>query len=101
MHRIVYTKGNYIVKKIRKGYYVYNKNRTHQDQHTHIYTLGTSKKLIQLTQLIHKKKVPKSDYLKQSVLRICKDKKLCRDVRHKIAKDKDKDYYINVGGRAR
>lgn len=95
MHRVVYKRGNYIVKKIRDGYYVYNKNRLSEDEHTHIYTKKTCRKLIDL---IHKRRVPNSSYLRISVLRICKDEKLLRDVRHKIEKDRDKQQYCNAGG---
>lgn len=89
MHRIVYRRGAYIVKKIRKGYYVYNKNRKDKE-HTHIHTLKTSKQLIDM---IYKRKVPISHYLRVSILRICKDEKLIKAVENKIAKDKEKQVY--------
>lgn len=90
--RIVYTRGDYIVKEISKGYYLYNRKRTNPDEHTHIKTQKTCENLIDM---IYRGNVPDSDYLRESILRICKDKKLIRDVKHKIEKDKNKQQYFN------
>lgn len=101
MHRIVHQDKEFIVKHTKSGYYTYSRYRKNKDEHTHI---STKKGYLLLLECIRERKVPDSEYLRRSILRICKRKehqKLVRDVKHKIAKDKDKDYYINVGGRAR
>lgn len=92
-NRIVYERGDYIVKKIRKGYYLYNRKRLSPDEHTHIKTKKTCKDLIDM---IYREKVPDSNYLKRSVLRICKNEKLLQAVRHKVEKDKQKPKFVRV-----
>ena len=92
MHRIVYRRDDYLVKEISTGFYVYNRKRRSSDEHTHIKTLDTS---IDFIGLLCEGKVPDSKYLRKSVLRICRDKKLIQAVLHKIEKDKQKQNYYN------
>jgi len=89
LHRIVYQQGDYIIKKLRKGYYVYNRHRRN-GEHTHIRSMKESKELIEC---IYNNRVPADDYLKVSLLRICPDKKLKNEVEIKIEKDKQKQKF--------
>jgi len=91
--RIVYQRGDYIVKEITTGYYLYNRKRLSEDEHTHIKTEKTCRDFIDM---IYRNRVPDSPYLRISVLRICKDKKFVGRVLHKIEKDKQKPKFIKA-----
>ena len=91
--RIVYQRGDYIVKEISIGYYLYNRKRLDPDEHTHIKTEQTC---IDFIDMIYRNKVPDSPYLRESILRVCRDKKLIEMVHHKIEKDKQKPKFIKV-----
>lgn len=91
--RIVYQRGDYVVKEISIGHYLFNKNRKSIDEHTHIKTKKTCKDLIDM---IYRKKVPNSNYLRESILRICRDEKLIQAVKHKIEKDKQKPKFVKI-----
>lgn len=91
--RIVYQRGDYIVKEISKGYYLYNRKRLSADEHTHIKTQKTCEDLIDM---IYRSKIPDSNYLRRSVLRICRDKKFLRMVEHKMEKDRQKPKFVRI-----
>lgn len=91
--QIVYQRGDYIVKEIRKGFYLYNRKRINPDEHTHIKSLKTCEDLIDM---IYRRRVPESDYLRKSIIRICKDEKLVADVIRIIEKDKQKPKFIRI-----
>lgn len=91
--RVVYQRGDYIVKEIEVGYYLYNRKRQSEYEHTHIKTEKTCRDFIDM---IYRSKVPDSPYLRESILRVCKDKKLIDDVLRKIEKDKQKPKFIKV-----
>lgn len=96
MHRIVHQEGDFIVKKIRAGYYVYNRKRRSKDEHTHI---ATKDGYMDLLKFIRERKVPNSSYLRESALRICqfkKYKKYLDAIEHKIEKDAQKPKFIRV-----
>lgn len=96
MHRIVHQEGEWIVKDTDSGYYVYSRYRKHEKEHTHI---RTKEGYLLLLDCIRDRKVPDSDYLKGSILRICtrkEHKKLVKAVKHKIDKDKQKPKFIRV-----
>ena len=91
--RIVYQRGDYIVSKTRTGYYLYNRKRLYQEEHTHIKTLETCEDFIDM---MYRRKIPDSKYLRESVIRVCKDKKYVNMVKHKIEKDKQKPKFIRI-----
>lgn len=49
-----------------------------------------------LVKLMRKKRIPRSDYLRESIKRVTLDKRYIRDINIKIEKDKDKQKYINI-----
>lgn len=91
--RIVYQRGQYIVKKVDGGHVVYNRLGNFDDHHTHIYRLQTC---INLIDMIYRNRVPDSSYLRKSCLRICMDKKFFGKVENKIIKDSNKPKYRNI-----
>lgn len=74
----------------KKGHVLINMDGKYEN-HGHIRKLDTAKMVIKL---IKTKKVPDSNYLRQTVLRVSLDEKYKAKVRHKIAKDKDKQPYV-------
>lgn len=70
--KIVYQRGQYIVKRVDNGHILYNRLGKFDDHHTHIYRLKTC---INLIDMIYRNRVPDSPYLRKSCLRICMDKK--------------------------
>lgn len=65
------------------------------ENHTHLKRMSTARMLIKL---MKKKVVPKSEYLRESVKRCTLDERYIKDIDNKIAKDKNKQNYHNVGG---
>ena len=65
------------------------------DNHCHVKRKKTAKMLIKL---MEKKRVPRSDYLRESAKRCTLDVKYIRDIDNKISKDKNKQQYCNIGG---
>lgn len=51
-----------------------------------------------LVRLMKKKRVPKSDYLRESIKRTTLDEKYIEKIDIKIEKDKQKQKYVNRGG---
>ena len=49
-----------------------------------------------VVRLMKKKRVPKSDYLRESIKRITLDEKYIEKINIKIEKDKQKQKYVNV-----
>ncbi len=90
--KIVYQRGQYIVKQVDNGHIVYNRFGKFDDYHTHIYRLETC---ISLIDMIYRNRVPDSPYLRKSCLRICMDKKYLSMVENKIDKDRNKLKYTN------
>ena len=66
--------------------------------HCHVNRMKTAKMLVKL---MRKRRVPKSNYLRESVKRVTLDKRYIEKIDIKIAKDRNKQYYYNVGGRGR
>lgn len=91
--KIVYQRGQYIIKEVDNGHILYNRLGKFDDHHTYIYRLKTC---INLIDMIERNVVPNSSYLRVSCLRICMDKKFLAKVKNKIAKDKDKPKYRNI-----
>ena len=76
------------------GFVVYNAKMNDFDNwHTHI---KGKKTCIKFIDNIFSNTVPKSKYLRESVLRICNDKKFLDDVRWKIEKDAQKPKFVRV-----
>ncbi|HHY13472.1 MAG TPA: hypothetical protein GX526_02355 [Thermoanaerobacterales bacterium] len=75
-----------------RGYVVKNELGSY-NKHGHFKKLKTCYTIIRL---IQKGKVPKSKYLRISAVRLSTDKKYIDKVSRKIAKDKDKQRYINI-----
>lgn len=63
------------------------------ENHCHINTYDTAEMFIKL---MNKKRVPDSDYLRKSALRVSIDPKYINKIEIKIAKDRDKTRYFNV-----
>lgn len=65
------------------------------DNHCHVKRMKTANMLVKL---MKNKRIPKSNYLRESIKRVTLDKKYIRDIDNKIIKDKSKQTYCNVGG---
>lgn len=65
-----------------------------RENHCHI-NKGSQNKMYKtanmLIRLVRNKRVPRSDYLRQSAYRLTTDKRYRRDIKIKIEKDRDKD----------
>lgn len=68
------------------------------NNHTHIKKYKTAELLIKL---VRAKRVPKSDYLRESAKRITLDEVYRQAIEYKEAKDKQKQHYININKGAR
>lgn len=66
------------------------------DHHCHVKRYKTAKMLVKL---MKKRRVPKSDYLRESAKRCTLDTKYIEKIDIKIEKDKDRQRYRNIGGR--
>lgn len=82
-YKILKASRSYIVKNVKGGY----------DNHGHFKQLKTCYLIIDL---IRKRQVPRSRYLRESALRISTNKDYINKVKRKIEKDKNKQKYINV-----
>lgn len=92
MANVVYTDGDFVVRECEKGFVLINMNGEYKN-HGHIKSLKTAKMLIRL---MRNKTVPNSDYLRGTVLRVSLDSDYKNKVLHKIEKDKNKPYFINI-----
>lgn len=63
------------------------------ENHGHVKKAKTAKMLIRL---MKENKVPNSNYLRETVLRVSLDNKYKTKVKNKMAKDRDKQKYINI-----
>ena len=63
------------------------------ENHCHIDTYDTA---LMFVRLVEKKRVPDSDHLRKSALRVSTNPKYIEKVNIKIAKDKDRTRYFNV-----
>ncbi len=61
--------------------------------HGHLKKLSTA---IMMIDLIERKIIPKSDYLRGTAFRVSTDEKYKQDILNKIAKDKSKQSFFNV-----
>lgn len=95
MCRVVDRVGGYKILQNGNGFIVSNTKGEYKN-HGHFKRLKTCYTIIRI---IGKKQVPRSKYLKGSVLRISTDEKYKERVRHKMRKDKNKQVYINYGYR--
>lgn len=75
-----------------KYFTVTNVNGTY-DNHAHVKTKRTAKALVNI---MTKKQMPYSDYLRKSAIRITTDDKYKERILNKIEKDKSKQKYINI-----
>lgn len=80
------------IKQDCRGYVVINENGEYKN-HAHFEKYNTCKLLIRL---INRKIVPRSEYLRGSVLRLTIDQSYIEKVMIKQAKDKEKLAYFNV-----
>ena len=92
MAKVVYTEDEFIVREDDKGFVLINTNGEYKN-HGHIKNLKTAKMLIRL---MKNKTVPNSDYLRGTVLRVSLDSDYKNKVLHKIEKDRNKQYFINI-----
>jgi hypothetical protein len=82
-YKILKASRSYIVKNVKGGY----------DNHGHFKQLKTCYLIIDL---IRKRQVPRSRYLRGATLRISTDKNYIEKVKRKIEKDRNKQKYINI-----
>ena len=91
MAKLVYRHKEYIVLEGRRGHTIIN-TKGNKDNHGHIKYLDTCEMLLNL---MYKKVVPDSSYLRGTVLRISLDDKYKQKVNNRIAKDKSRQFYYN------
>lgn len=93
MARAVYTKYEYTVIKSKRGHVIINTKGIFEENHAHVKHLSTCKKLLNL---MDRKIVPDSDYLRGTTLRISLNDKYKDRVRDRMLKNKKKTHYINI-----
>ncbi len=93
--RVIDRVGNYKILRNNGGYIVSNIKGEYKN-HGHFKKLKTCYTIIRI---MGKKQVPRSKYLKGSVLRISTDERYKEKVKRKLKKDKEKQVYINFGYR--
>ncbi len=93
--RVIDRVGAYKILRNNSGYIVSNTKGEYKN-HGHFKRLKTCYTIIRI---MDKKQVPRSNYLKGSVLRISTDRRYKEKVRRKMRKDKNKQTYINYGFR--
>lgn len=92
MGKVVYVEDEFMVVEDASGHVLINMNGKYEN-HGHIKKAKTAKMLIRL---MKKKRVPNSQYLRGTVLRVSLDDTYKSKVLHKIEKDKNRQYYINI-----
>ena len=90
--QVLYSNKKYKIIKNSRHYILINKCGEYEN-HGHFKKYNTCLKVIQL---MERQTVPKSHYLRESVLRISTDKKYKEKVRIKVEKDAQKKMYINI-----
>ncbi len=93
--RVINRFGDYKILQYGNEFIVSNTKGEYKN-HGHFKRLKTCYTIIRI---IEKKQVPRSKYLKGSVLRISTDEIYKEKVRRKMRKDKNKQVYINYGYR--
>lgn len=81
-----------MVIKCKRDHVLINMNGRYEN-HGHVKKAKTAKMLIRL---MKENKVPNSNYLRETVLRVSLDNKYKTKVKNKMAKDRDKQKYINI-----
>jgi len=94
MGKIVYHKDNYIITEehSKRGYIVINTEGTYEN-HGHVKSFKVAKTIIDLVQ---RKTIPYSDYLRHTALRLTLDNNYKMDILRKIEKDRNKEQYFNI-----
>ena len=90
--RVIDQVGDYKILKASQGYIVKNVKGSYKN-HGHFKQLKTCYLIIDL---IRKRQVPRSRYLRGATLRISTDKNYIEKVKRKIEKDRNKQKYIAV-----
>lgn len=90
----IYSRKEYIILRVKKGYIVYNKHKKFKEGHTHIKNYNMAKTIID--NCINQKK-PKTTniYLLESHMRISKDYKYIDQLKELIENNKTKEKYYN------
>lgn len=92
----IYSRKEYIILRMKKGYIVYNQNKCFDKGHTHIRSYNVAKTIID--NCINRKR-PKTNniYLLESHVRIATDEKYINEIEELInsKKSKTKDKYYN------
>ena len=93
----IYSRKEYIILQVKRGYVVYNQNKTFKEGHTHIRSYKIAKTIID--NCINRKR-PKTNniYLLESYIRISNNEKYINEIKELInsKKYKSKEKYINV-----
>jgi hypothetical protein len=90
--RVIDQVGDYKILKASRSYIVKNAKGGY-DNHGHFKQLKTCYLIIDL---IRKRQVPRSKYLRESVIRISIDINYVNKVKRKIEKDRNNQKYINI-----
>ena len=91
MCRVIDQVGDYKILKASRSYIVKNEKGKYKN-HGHFRRLKTCYLIIKLIQT---QQVPKSRYLRESVIRIVTDIDYTNKVKRKIEKDRNRQYYFN------
>lgn len=94
MGKIILHKGNFIIteESSKRGYVVINMAGRYEN-HGHVSNFKAAKTIIDL---VERKIVPYSNYLRHTALRLTLDDNYKADIYRKIEKDRDKQSYRNI-----
>lgn len=94
MGKLLHRHNNFIVieEANNRGVVLINTKGTHEN-HGHLKRLKTA---VMMINLIERKIIPKSNYLRGTALRVSLNERYKRDIKNKVAKDRDKQTYFNV-----
>lgn len=92
----IYSRKEYIILQVKKGYIIYNQKKSFKTGHTHIRSYNVAKTIID--NCINRKR-PKTNniYLLESHIRISNNEKYINDIKELInsKRNKTKDKYVN------
>lgn len=94
MGKLLHRHNNFIVieENNNRGVVLINTNGVYRN-HGHLKKLSTA---VMMIDLIERRIIPKSNYLRGTAIRVSTDKRYIQDVKNKIAKDKEKQSFFNV-----
>lgn len=90
----VFERKEYIVLQVKRGYVVYNQNKTFKEGHTHIKSYNMTKTIIDNC-INRKRPKTKNTYLIESHIRLSRDCKYINQLKELLENNKTKEKYIN------